>query len=94
MSYRNRIFLPTHTQLNMTRWNLDIPEEADRAVRTFLKQNGKTMDDLSEFVNDAVRRRIMEFTVSKIKGRNATHDQSEILAVVDEEVEAVRGGRS
>lgn len=78
----------------MTRWNLSIPEETDRAVRTFLSRNGGKMGDLSQFVNDAVRRRLMELTVSNIKNRNARYDQSEILAIIDEEVDAARKGRS
>ena len=63
----------------MTRWNLSVPEETDRAVRTFLSQNGGQIGDLSQFVNDAVRRRIMELTISKVKDRNAHYDQREIL---------------
>ena len=78
----------------MTRWNLSIPEKTDRAVHAFLSQNGKNSGDLSEFVNDAVRRRIMELTIAKVKDRNAHYDQSEILAIIDEEVDAVREGRS
>ena len=78
----------------MTQWNLSIPEETDRAVRTFLSRNRGKMGDLSQFVNDAVRRRLMELTVSNIKNRNARYDQSEILAIIDEEVDAARKGRS
>ena len=78
----------------MTRWNLSIPEETDRAVRAFLSRNGGKMGDLSQFVNDAVRRRLVQLTVSNIKNRNARYDQSEILAIIDEEVDAARKGRS
>lgn len=78
----------------MIRWNLYIPEETDRAVRTFLSRNGEQMGDLSQFVNDAVRRRLVELTVSKIKDRNARYDQSEILAIINEEVDAGREGYS
>ena len=78
----------------MTRWTLSIPEETDRAVRTFLGRNRGKMGDLSQFVNDAVRRRLVELTVSEIKDRNARYDQSEILAIIDEEVDAGREDRS
>lgn len=78
----------------MTQWNLSIPEETDRAVRAFLSRNRGKMGDLSQFVNDAVRRRLVELTVSNIKNRNARYDQSEILAIIDEEVDAARKGRS
>ena len=61
----------------MTRWNLSIPEETDRAVRTFLARNGGKKGDLSRFVNEAVRRRVLELTVSRVKERNARLDQQD-----------------
>ena len=39
----------------MTRWNLSIPEQTDRAVRTFLARTGDKKGDLSRFVDEAVR---------------------------------------
>ena len=78
----------------MTRWNLSIPEETDRAVRTFLARNGGKKGDLSRFVNEAVRRRVMELTVRRVKDRNARYDQEELLDLIDDEVDAARAGRS
>lgn len=78
----------------MARWNLSIPDETDRTVRLFLARQGGKKGDLSRFVDEAVRRRVFDLTVSQIKERNAGHDQSEILDLIDEEVNAVRGGRS
>ena len=78
----------------MTRWNLSIPEETDRAVRMFLARNGGKKGDLSRFVDEAVRRRVFDLTVSQVKERNAELDQREILGLIDEEVSAVRAGRS
>ena len=78
----------------MTRWNLSISEETDRAVRTFLARNGGKKGDLSRFVDDAVRRRVLDLTVSQVKERNAGYDQRKILDLIDEEVNAAREGRS
>ena len=78
----------------MTRWNLSISEETDRAVRTFLARNGGKKGDLSRFVDEAVRRRVLDLTVSKVKKRNAGYDQREILDLIDDEVSAARAGRS
>ena len=78
----------------MTRWNLSIPEETDRAVRMFLARNGGKKGDLSRFVDEAVRRRVFDLTVSQVKERNADLDQREILGLIDEEVSAARAGRS
>ena len=78
----------------MTRWNLSIPEETDRAVRTFLARTGGKKGDLSRFVDEAVRRRVLDLTVRQVKNRNAGSDQREILDLIDEEVDAARAGRS
>lgn len=78
----------------MTRWNLSIPEETDRTVRVFLGRNGGKKGDLSRFVDEAVRRRVFDLTVRQVKDRNAGYDQQEILELIDDEVDAVRAGRS
>ena len=78
----------------MTRWSLSIPEDTDRAVRTFLARNGGKKGDLSRFVDEAVRRRMLDLTVSQIKDRNARYDPEETLELIDEEVDAARAGRS
>jgi len=78
----------------MTRWNLSISEETDRAVRTFLARTGGKKGDLSRFVDEAVRRRVLDLTVRQVKNRNAGFDQREILDLIDEEVDAARAGRS
>ena len=78
----------------MNRWNLSIPEETDRAVRTFLARNGGKKGDLSRFVDEAVRRRVLELTVNRVKERNARYDQQGLLDLIDEEVDAARAGRS
>ena len=78
----------------MTRWNLSISEETNRAVRTFLARNGGKKGDLSRFVDEAVRRRVFDLTVSQVKERNAELDQQEILDLIDDEVSAARAGRS
>ncbi len=78
----------------MTRWNLVIPEKTDRAVRTYLARTGGKKGDLSRFVDEAVRRRVLDLTVREIKDRNARFDQQEILNLIDEEVDAARADRT
>ena len=78
----------------MTRWHLSIPEQTDRAVRTFLARTGGKKGDLSRFVDEAVRRRVLDLTVRQIKDRNAQQDQQAILDLIDEEVDAARAGRT
>ena len=78
----------------MTRWNLSISEETDRAVRTFLARNGGKKGDLSRFVDEAVRRRVFDLTVNQVKERNAELDRQETLDLIDDEVSAARADRS
>jgi hypothetical protein len=78
----------------MTRWNLVIPEKTDRAVRTYLARTGGKKGDLSRFVDEAVRRRVLDLTVREIKDRNVRYDQQEILDLIDEELDAARADRS
>ena len=77
----------------MVRWNLSIPEETDRTVRAFLARKGAKKGDLSRFVDEAVRRRVLDATVHDVKERNARTDGQDILDLIDEEVDAVRAGR-
>ena len=78
----------------MTQWNLSISDETDRVVRTFLARSGGRQDDLSRFVDDAVRRRVLDLTVRDVKDRNVRYDQQDLLDLIDEEVGAARAGRS
>lgn len=78
----------------MARWNLTIRDTTDRAVRTYLARIGGRKGDLSRFVDEAVRRRVLDLTVRQIKDRNASYDQQEILNLIDMEVNQVGEGRS
>ena len=78
----------------MARWNLTVSEETDRAVRTYLARTGGKKGDLSRFVDDAVRRRVLDLTVRRVKDRNAEYDQQEILDQIDEELSTARADRS
>ena len=78
----------------MTRWSLSIPEKTDRTVRTFLARTGGKKGALSKFVDEAVRRRVLDLTVRGIKDRNARYDQQEILDLIDEETDVARADRT
>lgn len=78
----------------MTRWYLSISEQTDRTVRTFLARTGGKKGDLSRFVDEAVRRHVLDLTVRRVKDRNARQDQQDILDLIDEEVDAAHAGRA
>ena len=68
----------------MTRWNLSIPEETDRTVRTYLARTGLKKGSLSAFVDEAVRSRVFELTVRRVKANNADADPAELARLIDD----------
>ena len=70
--------------MSNVRWSIVVPEETDRALRSFLAQRGTKKGDISRFVEEAVQSRLFELTVESVKERNRPHDQNEILDVIDE----------
>lgn len=78
----------------MTRWNLSIPEQTDRAVRIYLARTGMKKGSLSAFVDEAVRARVFRLTVESIKKENAGVDPNELQRLIDEAVDQARADRS
>lgn len=75
------------------RWNLTVSKDTDLTLRSFLGSQGMKKGDLSKFVEDAVRRRVLQCTVQDIRERNAGADLDDIQRIVDEAVSEVRTER-
>ena len=73
------------------RWSLVVSKETDVVLRTYLAQQGLRKGDLSKFVEEAVRWRVLDRTVAKVKSRNASVPPEEIEAAIEEALESVRG---
>lgn len=73
-----------------TRWTLVVSEETDRALRAFLGMSGAKKGNLSAFVEEAVKERLLELTVERIKNRNAPAKQTELMQLVELAVSAAR----
>ena len=80
------------TALNVTpaRWSLSISPETDASLREYLGAQGMKKGDLSRFVEEAVRWRMMDETVQGIKQRNADQSDPDLQALIDEALDAVR----
>lgn len=76
------------------RWSLKVSKETDLDLRTYLGSQGMKKGDLAKFIEDAVRRRILQLTIQDIRERNAGADPDEIQRIVDEAVSEVRAERS
>jgi len=62
-------------------------------LRTFLGAQGAKKGDLSKFIEEAVRRRVLQCTIQDIRAPNADTDPDEIERIVDEAVSEVRAKR-
>ena len=66
------------------RWSVVVPEDTDRAQRSYLVRTGDKKGDLSRFIGDAVLARLFELTVADFKVRNKARSQNEILEATEE----------
>jgi hypothetical protein len=70
--------------MSNVRWSIVVPEETDRALRSFLARRGTKKGDISRFVEEAVQSRLFELTVEGVKERNQEHDPNEILEAIED----------
>lgn len=73
-----------------TRWTVSVSKETDIAVRSFLAQRGMKKGDLSKFIEDAVRWRVMDQTVTEARSKFADMPPGELEALLDEAVAETR----
>jgi hypothetical protein len=72
------------------RWNIKVSKDTDLTLRTFLGSQGMKKGDLSKFIEDAVRWRVLQCTIEDIRERNVGADPDEIQRIVDEALSEVR----
>jgi len=75
------------------RWSLVVSKQTDLDLRTLLGAQGMKKGDLSRFIEDAVRRRVLQCTIQDIRERNADADPDEIQRIIDVAVSEVRAER-
>jgi hypothetical protein len=74
-----------------TRWNLVVSRDTDIALRQFLTgQGGGKKGDLSRFVEEAVKARILDLAASEAKEANKAYSQNEIDNAIEEALEWAR----
>lgn len=77
----------------MVRWSLVVSRETDIALRTLLAQQGMRKGDLSRFVEEAVRWRVLDSTAEQIRGRNRAVAPAEIDRAIDAALATARSAR-
>ncbi|MDO5624537.1 MAG: ribbon-helix-helix domain-containing protein [Pseudomonadota bacterium] len=83
----------TDTALDSTapvRWSLSISPEVDASLREHLGAQGMKKGDLSRFVEEAVRWRLLDKTLHDIRSRLEGEDEAALQALIDDALDAVR----
>jgi hypothetical protein len=75
---------------DMTRWTVSVSKETDITVRSFLAQRGLKKGDLSKFIEEAVRWRVLDQTMAEARGKFADLPPNELEALLEEAVAVTR----
>jgi hypothetical protein len=75
------------------RWTVSVSRDTDIAVRSFLAQRGMKKGDLSKFIEDAVKWRVLDQTMAEARAGFADLAPDVVEALADEAVIAVRQAR-
>jgi hypothetical protein len=73
-----------------TRWTVSVSKETDIAVRSYLAQRGMKKGDLSKFIEEAVKWRVLDQTMTEARSKFADMPPAELESLIDEAVAAVR----
>ena len=76
--------------ITTTRWTVSVSRDTDIAVRSFLAQRGMKKGDLSRFIEDAVKWRVLDQTMTEARTGFADLLPEAVEDLVDEAVTAVR----
>ncbi len=74
----------------MTRWTVSVSKDTDISVRSFLAQRGMKKGDLSKFIEDAVKWRVLDQTMAEARSKFADLAPEDLDALIDEAVSATR----
>lgn len=75
------------------RWTITVSRETDLALRRHLGALGMKKGDLSRFVEEAVRWRVLDGLVESIRKDNEDLDADALETLLEENLQAVRAER-
>jgi hypothetical protein len=79
--------MPSDTTI---RWTVCVSKDTDISVRSFLAERGMKKGDLSKFIEDAVKWRVLDKTMAEARGRFADMTPEDLDSLIDEAVDAAR----
>ena len=78
------------TEDTQTRWTVTVSKNTDIALRSYLAQRGLKKGDLSKFIEEAVKWRVMDQTLAEVREKFSDLSPGEIQALADEAVSYAR----
>lgn len=75
---------------NITRWTVSVSKTTDITVRSFLARRGLKKGDLSKFIEEAVKWRVLDQTIAETRSKFADMPADELQRMIDEAVAAAR----
>ncbi len=75
------------------RWTVSVSKKTDIAVRSFLAQRGMKKGDLSKFIEDAVKWRVLDQTLAEAREKFADLTPDALESLMDEALTATRQAR-
>jgi Ribbon-helix-helix domain len=72
------------------RWNVKVSQTLDTDLRTFLAERGGKKGDLSNFIEQAVAKALLQETLRDVHSRNQGLSEADALALVESELSAGR----
>ena len=78
------------TSQTVIRWTVSVSRDTDIAVRSFLAQRGMKKGDLSKFIEDAVKWRVLDQSVASTREKFADLAPDALDCLIDEAVTATR----
>ena len=73
-----------------TRWTVSVSKETDAAVRNFFAERGMKRGDLSRFIEDAVKWRVLDQTLAEVRGKFADVAPEALDDLLEEAVASAR----
>ncbi len=77
-----------------TRWTVSVSKDTDIAVRSFLAQRGLKKGDLSKFIEEAVKWRVLDQTMAEARSKFADMPAEAVESVIGEAVAATRNAKA
>jgi hypothetical protein len=73
-----------------TRWTVNVAAETDIEVRTYLAQRGMKKGDLSRFIEDSVKWRLLDLTLAETRAKFEDMSTEDIDDLIQEAVSDAR----